>query len=165
MTCLIDTGSHATLVNLSLIRDLKLDRSIRKTSTVLSSFTKDKITTVGEITLDLTIAGTRAPHTCIVVSEEMECQILLGMDFLSPNPISLEPYDNLTANDNLLVAAALTYIEKGDLPIRIISPTDELIVVYKRKLLGFMNPTETNKRFREVQIYQIGKAEVHTPTP
>ena len=230
MTCLIDTGSQATLVNLSLIRDLKLDRSIRKTSTVLSSFTKDKITTVGEITLYITIAGTRAPHTCIVVSEEMECQILLGMDFLSPNHISiltgsgmitspqgsspflpppkpvkdrtkirathtttvppntvmfihgtmekgsstahaplksgfLEPYDNLTANDNLLVAAALTYIEKGDLPIRIINPTDEPIVVYKRKLLGFMNPTETNKRFREVQICHIGKAEVHTPSP
>ena len=57
----------------------------------------------------------------------------------------LEPYDNLTANDNFLVAAALTYIEKGDLPIRIINPTDEPIVVYKRNLLGFMNPTETNK--------------------
>ena len=230
VTCLIDTGSQATLVNLSLIRDLKLDQSIRKTNFSLSSFTKDKISTVGEITLNLTIAGTRAPHTCIVVSEEMECHILLGMDFLSPNNISifagtnkitspqgsspflpppqpisnrtkvrathtttvppntvmfingtldrepsapqvplqsgfLEPYDNLTANHNLLAAAALTYSERGELPIRIINPTDEPVVVYKRKLLGFMNPTETNKRFCGVRICRIGRSEEDHSTP
>ena len=89
VNCLVDTGSQATLVNLSLIKYLRLEHNIRQTNCVLSSFTKDKICTTGEITIHLTIAGTRAPHTCIVVSEDMECNILLGMDFMMSNDISI----------------------------------------------------------------------------
>lgn len=207
MNCLIDTGSQATLVNLSLVRDLKLEPSIRRTKYVLSSFTKNSIATVGEVTLDLTIAGTRTPHTCIVVREDMECNVLLGMDFMSTNDICihggnnkitspngsapfispptpirsrtrvratttvivppntvmfirgsleeqkadrsrvysgyLEPYENLAVHSCLFAAGALMYSEEGEVPVRVMNPTDEPIVVYGRKLLGFMKPAET----------------------
>ena len=205
---LVDTGSQATLVTQALVADLRLTGSIVKTNCLLSSFTKEKITTVGEIVLNLTVAGTCVPHTCIVVSHVMEHDILLGMDFLTTNDISvhagsrkvtsprgsvpfvsppepiprrtkvratsttivppntvmfikgtlegnsdltkdrtftgqLEPYENLAVNDCLFTAAALTYSEMGELPIRIVNPTDDSIVIHKRKLVGFMTPPET----------------------
>ena len=205
---LVDTGSQATLVTRALVADLRLTENIVKTNCLLSSFTKDKITTVGEIVLKVAVAGICVPHTCIVVSHVMEHDILLGMDFLTENDISvhagsrkvtsprgsvpfvsppepiprrtkvrastttlvppntvmfikgkldehsdltkdrtfagqLEPYENLTVNDCLFTAAALTYSEMGELPIRIVNPTDDSIVIHRRKLVGFMTPPET----------------------
>ena len=230
VNCLVDTGSQATLVNLSLIKHLRLEHNIRKTNCVLSSFTKDKIYTAGEITIHLTIAGTRAPHTCIVVSEDMECNILLGMDFMMSNDISilagaskitshhgsspflppaspinkrtkvratstvivppntvmfikgtldtpdkaghdstvysgyLEPYENLAINDGLFAAGALTYCEKGELPVRVLNPTDDPVVIYGRKLLGFMEPAQAKDDLHEVRVQRIADSSSTTPT-
>ena len=231
MNCLVDTGSQATLVNLSLVKDLRLEQSIRKTTCVLSSFTKEKITTAGEINLNLTIAGVRASHSCIVVSEEMECNILLGMDFLSRNDISihtgsdkitspfgstpflpppapisrrtkvratstaiippntvmfisgtleqpkkekfdrktsilsgyLEPYDNLALNEGVFAAGALMYSEAGEVPIRVLNPTDDPIVIHKRKLLGFMEPAEIKENPREIKVQRIAGTNTNSP--
>ena len=232
VNCLIDTGSQATLVNLSLIKDLRLEDKIRPSNTFLSSFTNNRIGTVGEVMINIEIAGTRAPHSCIVVPEEMECHILLGMDYLTdnhisiltgsnmitsphgstpflppPRPISrrtkvratktitippntimfingtlehefpesktqqplvsgfLEPYDNLTVHQNLFAAAALTYSELGELPIRILNPTNEPIVIYKRKLLGFMNPVGTRNGYQEVKVQRIASTSTNPNPP
>ena len=192
-----------------------------KTNCILSSFTKEKISTVGEVVLELTIAGTCVSHTCIVVSHGMECDILLGMDFMTANDISvhagsrnitspygsapfkgppepilrrtkvrassttivppntimfikgtlenhhksdhshsysgqLEPYDNLAVNDCLFAAGALVHSEMGELPIRLINPTDEPIVVHKRKLVGFMKPPDIQTEdLRDVTVRRI----------
>ena len=231
VNCLVDTGSQATLVNLSLVKDLRLEQSIRKSTYVLSSFTKEKITTAGEINLNLTIAGVRASHSCIVVSEEMECNILLGMDFLSRNDISvhtgsdkitspfgstpflpppapisrrtkvratstaiippntvmfisgtleqpkkekfdhktsilsgyLEPYDNLALNEGVFAAGALMYSEAGEVPIRVLNPTDDPIVIHKRKLLGFMEPAEIKENPREIKVQRIAGTNTNSP--
>lgn len=230
VNCLVDTGSQATLINLSLIKHLRLEHKIRKTNCVLSSFTKDKIRINGEITIHLTIAGTRAPHTCIVVTEDMECNILLGMDFMRNNDISilagaskitspngsskflppatpidkrtkvratstvivppntvmfvkgtldspdrkhndntvysgrLEPYENLAINDGLFAAGALTYCEQGELPVRVLNPTDEPVVIYGRKLLGFMEPTQAKDNLQEIRVQRIADSSSTTPT-
>ena len=78
---LVDTGSHVTLVNASLLRQLGI-REVEHTKYVLSSFTENRIETLGEVQLQLRIAGTDAYHNCIVVKDNMECDILLGMDFI-----------------------------------------------------------------------------------
>lgn len=231
MNCLIDTGSQATIVNLSLVKDLKLERSIRRTDCVLSSFTKDKIKTAGEIDLNLTIAGVCASHSCIVVAEDMECNVLLGMDFMTEHDISihtgsstitspngsspflppptpmdkrakvratstvvippntvmfvkgslelpdktclikkrilsgyLEPYENLAVNDGLFAAGALMYSEQGEVPIRILNPTDDSIVIHKRKLLGFMRSTGNKQNLQEIRVQRIAAGKAKHPS-
>ena len=201
---------------------------------MLSSFTKEKIGTAGEINLNLTIAGARVSHTCIVVREDMECNVLLGMDFMVKNNISihagssvissplgstpflppakpigkrtkvratstvivppntvmfisgtldqpkeqdhtksvysgyLEPYDNLAVNDGLFAAGALTYSEMGEVPVRVLNPTDEPVVLYGRKLLGFLEPTQTRDELHEIKVQRIAdttSSEAGTSTP
>ena len=81
VNCLIDTGSHVTLVNSILVKHLNV-QDISANKHVLTSFTDNRINTLGEVNLTLGIAGVNARHTCIVVKDSMECDILLGMDFI-----------------------------------------------------------------------------------
>ena len=84
-TFLVDSGSGATLINLSLIQDLQLEHTLKPTSLELFAITGERIATAGEITVDLTVAETCVPHKCVVVSVNMECDVLLGLDFLKWN--------------------------------------------------------------------------------
>ena len=75
----------------------------------------------------------------------------------------LEPYDNLAVNDGLFAAGALMYSEMGEVPIRVLNPSDDPIVVYGRKLLGFMKPTEIKNDLREIKVQRIAGTNLNTP--
>ena len=77
----------------------------------------------------------------------------------------LELYENLTVHQNLFTAAALSYSERGILPVRVLNPTDEPIVIYKRKLLGFMNFVETKNDYREVKVRRIASRSTSPHSP
>ena len=85
----IDTGSQATLVSKPLINKLGLQSQVRPTNCTLSSFTKNAIPALGEITLNLTIAGMCASHICIV-SDLLDTDVLLGMDYMGRYNITLQ---------------------------------------------------------------------------
>ena len=89
MRILLDTGSQATLISASAVKRIDAENRIVPTRRVLSSFTQTQIRTIGEIDINLSIAGSSALHTCIVVPGEMECSILLGTDYMKPNNISI----------------------------------------------------------------------------
>ena len=216
VNCLVDTGSHVTLVNASLLRQLGIDK-VDRTKYVLSSFAENKIDTIGEVNLLLRIADTEAYQTCIVVKDNMECDILLGMDFIRtrglcvnrkdnmlesskgfakflPAPTRvirrikvrssstviipansmtfvkgtlqnqnldkktvysglLEPYANLSGN-GLFAAESLSHSEKNEIPIRVLNPSDEPVVLHRRKLLGFLNPPPQTKKLANVKGVQ-----------
>ena len=224
---LIDTGSQATLVSHSLVKDLRLINKIQRTKFTLSAFTKDKIRTLGELPLSLEIAGLEVKHTCIIVEEDMEQDILMGMDFMSrhnvsihagkgyiatpwgtsdflskPEPIKsptkvrcastvtvppqtvmfirgklagqlrdnddrvysgyLEPYENLTLQNSVLPASAMMWSEKGEVPLRIMNPTDEPVTIYKRKLVGFMKPIPVKSELNGVKVHRITDDGLHS---
>ena len=219
VTILIDTGSQATLASGSLVNGLRRDKDIRPSLLKLTSFSKDSIPSLGEVNLDLSIAGLTGRHSCIVVPD-MECDILLGMDFMSLHNIAihtgtglvssdkgsvtfirrprqltrrtkvratettiippqcvmfikgtmqdttdkrtafsgyLEPYDNLAANSNLLLASALVYSDAGEVPVRVLNSTDEPVVLHKRKLIGFLNPCG-NRDVSQVTVQRISES-------
>ena len=85
---LLDTGSEKTLIDQSLVTQLKLTDSIRPTNYVLKSFTNDSILTKGQDDVDLAIAGICVRHTSIIVPD-MECDILLGLDYMTVANISI----------------------------------------------------------------------------
>ena len=71
----------------------------------------------------------------------------------------LEPYENLAINDCLFAAGALMYSEMGEVPVRIVNPTDDPIVVHKRKLVGFMTPPETKtETITDITVRRIASA-------
>ena len=202
VNCLVDTGSEVTLITNDLVRDLGITQ-IQGTKYVLSSFTQNRITTIGEVTIPLIVAGLRTSHRCIVVDYNMQCDILLGMDFVDRNQLSIdakqrvvssdwgeskflpgEPtavvkrikvrtdkttvippksvsfvvgklenqdkaakilsglFEPYSAGDGLLTAEALCHSEDNKVPVRVINTTDSPMVLYKRKLLGFLDPPD-----------------------
>ena len=66
VNCLVDTGSEVTLITHDLVRDMGITH-LSCTKYVLSSFTQNKIKTLGEVTIPLTIAGLQTSQGCIVV--------------------------------------------------------------------------------------------------
>ena len=97
VNCLVDTGSHVTLVNASLLGQIGISE-VERTKYVLSSFTENKIDTLGEVKLRLRVAGTDTQHRCIVVKDSMECDILLGMDFIRTQGLCVNGKDNVLAS-------------------------------------------------------------------
>ena len=97
VNCLVDTGSHVTLVNASLLGQIGIYEVVR-TKYVLSSFTENKIDTLGEVKLRLRVAGTDTRHRCIVVKDSMECDILLGMDFIRTQGLCVNGKDNVLSS-------------------------------------------------------------------
>ena len=199
---LVDTGSEVTLMSLALARDLGISQ-VGGTKYVLSSFTQDKIRTVGEVKVALSVAGVQAQHRCIVVDNNMECDILLGMDFVSTHQLNIDAKERVVSSDwgtskflsseptpivnrikvrtdetttippnsvmfvkglledqriadkgrvfsghfepygavnGLFTAEAVCYSEDRKIPVRVLNTTDQPIVLYKRKLLGFFDP-------------------------
>ena len=96
---LLDTGSQATLVSLSTVKLINADNRIVPTQRTLSSFTQTTIETIGEVKLLLAIAEKCAWHTCIVVPTEMESNILLGLDYMKPNNISIHFGENCVKSE------------------------------------------------------------------
>ena len=64
------------LVSLSLVKDIGIDK-VEDSRYVLSSFTKDRINTLGEVRIELEIAGVRAQHRCIMVDRILMPKIAL----------------------------------------------------------------------------------------
>ena len=87
---LVDSGSQGTLVNLSLVKELKLEHLIRRTQLGLFTLTNQRIATAGEIDLRLRIAGSCVTHTCVVLVEPMETDVLLGVDFLGRHGVTID---------------------------------------------------------------------------
>lgn len=201
-----------TLVSLSLVRDIGINK-VEGSRYVLSSFTKDRINTLGEVRIELEIAGVRAQHRCIVVDSHMEYDILLGMDFVSTHKLSIDAKNRMVFSDvghskflsgkpvpvvnrikvrasstftvppnslmfvtgavetgrnndhkvedtvlsgllepyngvrGLLTAEALCFSEDGKVPVRVLNMTKEPIVLHKRKLLGFLDPSGQTAQF------------------
>lgn len=222
----VDTGSQVTLVNHSLLQRLGLLKHVRSTGFTLSSFTKDKIPVTGEIPLRVEVAGVTASHTCVVVADLLDSDVLLGTDFLSATKMTLdlsrniltsphgtaeflrnvksikqrsnvrvakttivpahtvmfvngcldkrnysshcgmlEPFQNLFLRDNVLIANAIVNCKKRMLPVKLINSTDKDIVLYKRKLLGFLNPVDIaddNRHLRNIQVNRISSVEQQT---
>lgn len=217
VTILIDTGSQATLVSTSLVSSLRLQDSIRPSTIRLTSFSKDKIPNLGQIDLNVTMAGMTGRQTCVIV-QDMECDVLAGMDFLSKHDIAIltgaglvsskwgttpcidqptqidrrskvratetyivpprsvmfikgtiegipqkrtvysgyvEPYDNLATNHGIVVAGALVYSEQGQVPVRVMNMSNDPVVLYKRKLVGLLNPYGS-KKVCQVAVHHAG---------
>ena len=204
MNCLVDTGSEVTLVSLSLVKDIGVEK-VEGSKYVLSSFTKDRITTMGEVMIAFDVAGIRARHKCIVVDNHMDYDVLLGMDFINAHQLNINAKDRVVSsdwghctflagepvpvvrrikvrssqtvtvppnslmfvtgsldtkqpvkrhvnkvlsglfepyggNDELLTAEAICFSENGEVPVRVLNTTDKPITLFKRKLLGFLDP-------------------------
>ncbi len=69
----------------------------------------------------------------------------------------LEPYTNLMASTSTLVARAMVYCEKGSIPVRCVNLTDEPVVIYKHKLVGFMKPLPDSGRSEELTSIRVKK--------
>ena len=199
---LVDTGSEVTLMSMSLARDLGISQ-VGGTKYVLSSFTQDQIKTIGEVKVALSVAGVQAQHRCIIVGSNMECDILLGMDFVNTHQLNINAKERIVSSDwgtskflssepkpivnrikvradetttvppnsvmfvkgfledqriadkdkvlsghfepygavaGLFTAEAICYSEDRKIPVRVLNTTDQPIVLYKRKLLGFLDP-------------------------
>ncbi|KAL5266101.1 hypothetical protein ACHWQZ_G006677 [Mnemiopsis leidyi] len=187
---------------MSLARDLGISQ-VGGTKYVLSSFTQDQIKTIGEVKVALSVAGVQAQHRCIVVGSNMECDILLGMDFVNTHQLNINAKERIVSSDwgtskflsseptpivnrikvrtdetttvppnsvmfvkvfledqriadkykvlsghfepygavaGLFTAEAICYSEDRKIPVRFLNITDQPIVLYKRKLLGFLDP-------------------------
>ena len=217
VNCLVDTGSEVTLVSHALVRDLGISR-IGGTKYVLSSFTQDKIDTIGEVKIALSVAGVHAQHTCIVVNSNMEYDLLLGMDFVNTHQLNINAKEQVVSSDRgaskflsseptsvvkrikvrtdqtttvppnsimfvtgilesqriadknkvlsghfepygavcgLFTAEALCYSEDSKVPVRVLNTTNEPIVLFKRKLLGFLDPPEQDiQAVKTVKVVQ-----------
>ena len=65
----------------------------------------------------------------------------------------LEPYANLSVN-RLFAAESLSHSEENEIPIRVLNPSDEPVVLHKRKLFGFLNPPPQTKKLANVKGVQ-----------
>ena len=77
-----------SLVSTTFVKRLKKSSSITPTTTVLSSFTNDRIPTHGSIVLPILIAGLATQHK-FIVTDQMDTEFLIGIDFLKDHKITL----------------------------------------------------------------------------
>ena len=214
---LVDTGSEVTLMSHALARDLGISQ-VGGTKFVLSSFTQDQIKTIGEIKVALSVAGVQAQHRCIIVDSNMECDILLGMDFINTHQLNINAKKKVVSSDwgtskflsseptpvvnrikvrtdetttvppnsimfvkgfledqriadkskvlnghfepygavnGLFTAEAICYSEDRKIPVRVLNTTDEPIILYERKLLGFLDPPmQETREMKGVKVVQ-----------
>ena len=89
MRLFIDCGASVSLVSRGLVDSLGLSSKIQPCSTVLSSFTKNRIPISGQISLQIEVAG-----LCVgwkfIVTNILESDYLIGLDFLQKNNIVLD---------------------------------------------------------------------------
>ena len=85
----IDSGSAVTMVSTGVVRRLGLDRKIRPSNKKLISFSQDAIQTQGEITLEVSVAGSKFQHD-FIVTDLLDTDFLIGDDFLRNNKILLD---------------------------------------------------------------------------
>ena len=126
VNCLVDTGSEVTLISQGLVRDLGITQ-IGGTKYVLSSFTQDQIKTMGEVKIPLAVAGIRVQHRCIVVNSNMECEVLLGMDFINEHQLNINAKKRAVSSD----WGASKFLSNDPTPVvkRIKAKADETTIV------------------------------------
>lgn len=97
----LDCGSSVSLVSSDFVKRINQTSSIKPSTITLSSFTENKINTQGIITLSVDLAGISTNHN-FYVTQKMDTDFLLGMDFLSLHGVTLD------LNNNILRTAAGT---------------------------------------------------------
>ena len=214
----VDSGSSVSLVSASFVKRMKLEGEVTACSFNLSSFTQNKIPTLGIISLQVSIANRETQHN-FIVTELLDTEFLMGHDFLQQKRINLdyekgqlklpdgsttpfmekpqnvkksmkircnrttvippntiqyiqgriprtavnyqgvtEPYCNTMLETGLLFANAIVHTEKRLMPLKCINATEEPIVIYKNKLLGFFQPPGTHENLYNVKsIDNIGQ--------
>ena len=87
-TFFVDTGSSVSLVSKAFTDFLGVTEQALNCKASLQSFTADKITTYGELQLNVRIAGCNVNHS-FIITDLVDTTCLLGMDFLTGQNISI----------------------------------------------------------------------------
>ena len=85
----IDCGSAISLVSTRFVDKISKSHKIKPANISLTSFTQDKIEVKGQIKISVKIAGINAKHK-FIVSDLVENDFLIGMDFLTNNEIVID---------------------------------------------------------------------------
>ena len=157
VNCLVDTGSHVTLVNASLLRQLGISE-VERTKFVLSSFTEDKIDTLGEVKLRLQIAGTDSHHSCIVVKDSMDCDILLGMDFIRAQRLCVNGEDNMLTSRS----GCTKFLTSPTPVIRRIKIRASATVILPANSITFVKGKLPDQRIADKNVVYSGHLEPYT---
>ena len=84
-----DTGSTISIVSPSFVEKLDKFHEILDDSTILTSFSNDKVRSMGSINLNIYIAETLIHHK-FIISDLVQHDILLGMDVMSKFSLNLD---------------------------------------------------------------------------
>ena len=85
----VDTGSTVSLVSKSTVQFLNLTDQVVADNVKLTSFTANTIKTYGKVRLKMKLANCHISHE-MIVTDLVDTQCLLGMDFLSLNSINID---------------------------------------------------------------------------
>ena len=85
----VDTGSTVSLVSRSTVQFLNLTDQVVADNVKLTSFTANTIKTYGKVRLKMRLANYQISHE-MIVTDLVDTQCLLGMDFLSQNSINID---------------------------------------------------------------------------
>ena len=64
----------------------------------------------------------------------------------------LEPYYNTVLATGILIAHSIANSENGKIPIRVLNPSDQPVILYKRKVMGQFQPVELGQPIMRVTI-------------
>ena len=70
----------------------------------------------------------------------------------------IEPYNNLLPNKGILVANAMANSLTRTVPVKVMNPTENDVVIYKRKLIGFLCPVDVaddNRHLAGLKVQRI----------
>ena len=95
----VDSGSSISIVSHRFVKRLNLLKLLSPTEISLQSFTHHRIPAHGTIDLVVNIAGITASHT-FVVTDFLDTDFLIGMDFMYHNNITLDIGSQLFISPN-----------------------------------------------------------------
>lgn len=81
----LDSGSGVSLVSPSFVKRLGRESEITECNAVLRSFSNDKVSVDGKITLGLCISNVMAARHDFIVTSMLDVEFLIGLDFLEQN--------------------------------------------------------------------------------
>ena len=86
----LDCGSSVSLVSPSFVHRIGAMSQIENSNAVLTSFSNNKISVLGVITLQLHIGSEiNATHN-FIVTDMLDVEFLLGLDFLEENKLTID---------------------------------------------------------------------------
>lgn len=72
----------------------------------------------------------------------------------------IEPYHNLLPDKGVLVANAMAHSLTRTVPVKLLNPTENDVVIYKRKLIGFLCPVDVaddNRHLSGLKVQRIAE--------